>query len=241
MEQFSTGHSEDVVEMPHRPRLSIGLAMLSRRYVTDEQLRSAILHSQKWGKGLENTLIELGMASEWQLASGRAAQWGYPVLGQDYVSQAVDVDIPITLLRACAAVPVHHSATTQRMLLGFVERVDHCFLNLVEKVTGCSAEPCFITQTAFDEQMSRIVVASNYQESVLDELQQPEQMAKATARFALEVNAREASFAEFRDYFWARLTGKSRRIDLLFRARNATDTGWGKDSLHFAEQIRSLG
>jgi hypothetical protein len=127
------------------------------------------------------------------------------------------------------------------MLLGFVDRVDHSFLNAVERVTGCRAEPCFITQSAFDEQMARIVVGSNYQESVLDELERPEQMAKATARFAVEVNAREAGFAEFRDYFWARVTGKSRRIDILFRARKAATSIWGKNSLDFEERFRSLG
>jgi hypothetical protein len=119
--------------------------------------------------------------------------------------------------------------------------VEHGFVSAIEQVTGCRVEPCFITQNAFDEQMGRMSFASNYQEIVLDEFRLPEQMAKAVAGFAVEINAREAGLAEFRNYVWARLTGKRGRIDVIFCARNSAQPQWAGNSLHFEESIRSLG
>jgi hypothetical protein len=45
------------------------------------------------------------LVDEWHLASARAIQWGYPVLGRDRISQSVDADLPFTLMRAFSAVP----------------------------------------------------------------------------------------------------------------------------------------
>ena len=70
-----------VLEMPYSPRLSLGLVMLSKGYVTDSQLRIATTQSHRDGEELEVTLVRLGLASERQLAAARAAQWGYPGFG----------------------------------------------------------------------------------------------------------------------------------------------------------------
>ena len=86
--------SNRVTEMPRAPRLSIGLVMISKGYLTDEQLRFAIDQSKAHGEELETSLIRLGLAGEKQVAAARAAQWGYPVLGQDHVGQPVETDIP---------------------------------------------------------------------------------------------------------------------------------------------------
>jgi hypothetical protein len=42
--------------------------------------------------------------------------------------------------------------------MGFVFRVEHRLLLALEQVTGCKAEPCFITQTEFEEQMARLTM-----------------------------------------------------------------------------------
>jgi len=218
--RFSTLSEERILEMPHNPRLSIGLVMLSKGYLTDDQLRYAVTESQLHGEELEATLFRLGLANEWQLAAARAAQWGCPVLGQDAISQPLEADIPTTLLRTCSAVPLHYSLTAKKLLLGFVYRVEHRLLDALEQVTGCRAEPCFITPTEFGEQMARLTAVPDCDEVVLEDPQTPKQMANTLGGFAVEVAAREASFAHCRNYIWTRLLGKRRKIDVLFRAQN---------------------
>ena len=47
-----------------------------------------------------------------------------------------------------------------------------------------------------------------------------QQMARTLGGFAVEVQAIEASFTFCRNYIWVRLSGKRRKIDVLFRARD---------------------
>jgi hypothetical protein len=208
-----------VVEMPHRPRLSIGLVMLSKNYLTSEQLRQAALQSQLCGEELEAVLLRTGLATEWQLASARAAQWNCPVLKQDRVGLPVEVDVPASVLRGFSAVPLHYAPNGGRLLLGFVHRLEHTLLHAVEQMTGCRAEPCFITPAEFDAQMPRVTGSPDCQEVVFDEIMTPAQMAKTLGGLTIEVAAREARFVHCRDYIWTRLFGKQRRVDVLFRAR----------------------
>ena len=90
--RFSMLSGASILEMPHHPRLSIGLVMLSKGYLTDDQLRCAMAESRLHGEELEAVLIRLGLVSERQLATARAAQWGYPILGQDRMGQPVEAD-----------------------------------------------------------------------------------------------------------------------------------------------------
>jgi hypothetical protein len=221
-QRFASLIGEGVIEMPHRPRLSIGLAMCAKGHLTDEQLRLAIIESQLRGEDMEAALIRLRMATEWQLASARSAQWGYPVLRQDRTGQPMEVDIPPSFLRACSAVPLQHSVPAKRLVLGFVYRVDHSLLSSLEQITGLRVEPCFITPTEYRQQSERITAAPDCEEVIFEDSQTNTQMAKNVAGFAIEVGARDARFARCRDYIWTRLIGKRRRIDVLFRIAHAT-------------------
>ena len=212
-----------IMEMPHNPRLSIGLALLSKDLLTDDELRLAVAESELHGEELEVALVRLGLASEKQLAAARAVQWGYPVLGAERAGVPVEVDVPCSLLRTYSAVPLHYTASTKRLLLGFVYRVDHSFLQSLEQVTGCRAEPCFITPADFGEQMDRLMTAPDCEEVVYEDPGAPAQMAKTIGGFAVEAVAREATFAQCRNYIWVRLAGKRRKIDVLFQLKKTAE------------------
>lgn len=215
--RFSAFREGRVIEMPHNPRLSIGLMLLSKGFLTDAQLRFAVVQSQLHSEDLETTLVRSGLTSQKQLAAARAAQWGCPVLGQEGLSQPIEADIPPTLLRTCWAAPIRYSQNGTKLLMGFVYRVEHRLLLALEQVTGCRAEPCFITETEFKEQMARLTTVPERNEVVYEELQTPKQMANTVAQLAIEAAARKVSFVECRDYYWTRLFGSRRTIDVLFR------------------------
>jgi hypothetical protein len=62
------------IDMPHTPRVSIGSVMLSKGYLTDEELRGAVAESRLNGEALEDALVRLGLVDEWHLASARATR-----------------------------------------------------------------------------------------------------------------------------------------------------------------------
>lgn len=210
---LTAGH---VVEMPRNPRLSLGLALLSKGYLTEDQLRMAVARSQFPHSSLESVLIELGIVSERQLAAARAAQWGYPVLGQDPIGQAIESDLPPALLREYSAVPIHFSPRAKRLVLGFVHRVEHGLLQAIEQITGFRAEPCFITPTEFNEQTSRLKLAPAYEEIVDDDPGNVAQMARTLGGLAVEFGGSEVSFTRCKSWIWARMLGKKGTIDAVF-------------------------
>ncbi len=229
------------IDMPHTPRVPIGSVMLSKGYITEEELRGARAQSRLNGEKLEATLVRLGLVDEWQLASARAIQWGYPVLGRDRISQSVDADVPLTLMRTFSAVPLHYSMSAKRMLVGFVYRVEHSLLHSLEQVTGCRAEPCFITPTELHYQMERLENARERREVVLEDSMTAAEMANTVGGLALEITARNVSLSRCQDYAWVRLSGKRGMIDVLFRGRRAGVARKCDAFLASGEGIRAAG
>lgn len=230
-----------VVEMPRNPRLSLGLALLSKGYLTEDQLRFATLRSQCQGETLEATLIELALVGEKQLAAARGAQWGYPVLAQDPIGQFVESDLPPALFEAFSAVPIHYSVKARRLVLGFVDRVEHGLLQAIEQITGFRAEPCFITPTEYAEQLLRLKKAAGYEQVLVDKPGNVAEMARTLGGFALEFSAGEACFARCKSWVWARIRGKRGTMDAIFDLRNAP-AGRGREfSTVLPELSRALG
>jgi hypothetical protein len=211
--------------------------MLSKGYLTDAQLRLATSQSQLHGEELETALVRLGLANERQLTAARAAQWGYPVLGQEHIGKPVESDIPSILLQSCSAVPLHCSTAAKRLLLGFVRRVDHSLLNSVEQMTGFRSEPCFIAPTDFTEQMNRLKATPRFEQMAFENVKTPAQIGKTVGGLAVEVGLREARFSHCRDYVWTRLLGKRQTIDVLFRINGNRIVG----SSFISEGVRSVG
>ena len=158
---------------------------------------------------------------ELPLAAARAAQWGFPVLGQDGSGLTVKVDLPKTFLQGFAAAPVHYAPAAKRLLLGFVHQVDHSFLHAIEQIIGCRPEPCFMAPAEFEAQMRQVTAVPDYVEVVVDEPGTPAQMARTLGGFAVEVGAREASVVRCKSWVWARLSSKRRTMDILFAMKNA--------------------
>lgn len=234
---LSTGQ---VVEMPRNPRLSLGLALLAKGYLTEDQLRGAVARSKRMGEDLETTLLSSELTTEKQLAAARAVQWGYPVLSQELVCQTVETDLPQSLLRSCGTVPIHY-VKGQRLVLGFVHRVDHGILQSIEQMTGLRAEPCFITPLEFSKQMELMTAASGYEEVLVEDAGVVTQMARTLGGFAAEISAEEAGFTRCNGSIWARITGKHKTVDVIFSLRKASTQAWWQNSTGLTEISEVMG
>lgn len=221
------------IDAPHRPRMPIGSVMLAKGYLREDELRGAVAQSRSNGEELETSLIRMGVVDEWQLASARATQWGYPVLGRDRLLQQVDADLPVSLMSGFSAAPLHYSPSAKRLLVGFVYRVERSLLHALEQATGCRAEPCFITPAAFRRQSEQLqqakrmgtpgsaAAAERYRELIVEDAMDAAEMARMAGRLALEITARETQLCQCGQFLWMRLRGKRRTLDVLFRFRTA--------------------
>lgn len=213
-----------VEEAPRTPRLSLGLALLAKGHLSEDQLRLAVVKSQLTGCKLETVLVEQGTLGEKQLAAGRAAQWGYPVLGQDLIVHDVEADLPNSLLRVCSAVPIHYSAKTPRLVLGFVHRVEHGLLQAIEQIAGFRPEVCFIAPSEFNEQMERLKRPEGYREAVIGHPGAVSQMGRTLGGYALDLSASRATIVRCKSFILARIAGKHGVIDVVFDMKVSTET-----------------
>lgn len=205
------------LDMPYTPRVSIGSILLAKGYLTREQFHDAEAQGRATGEELEEVVVRQGVVDEWHLASARATQWGRPVLGRDRISLPVDAGVPLRLMKSFSAVPLHYSERAQRLLVGFVYRVEHSLLHSLEQMMGCRAEPCFITPTELHYQVERQEAARDSREVVFEDSMTALEMANAVGVLALEIRAREVRFSHCQEYVWMRVSGKRKRIDALFR------------------------
>src|SRR5262249_41623642 len=139
---------------------------------------------------------------------------------QDLAGLPVAADLPPTLLRACGATPLHYSAKAQRLVLGFVHRIDHGLLQSIEQITGCRAEPCFITPAEFAGQAERLKRVDSYQEVFVEDPGSAAQMARTLGGLALDVAATEAGFTKCKSWVWSRILGKRGTVDVVFAMKN---------------------
>ena len=228
-------------ESARQPRLSLGLALLSKGSLQAEDLRAFTAQGQLDDEELAEVLMRLNLVTEKQIATARSQQWGYPVFSQDFSSQPVLSEVPRALLRACSAAPLHYSATAKRLLLGFVSRVEHSLLESIERMTGCRVEPCFITPSDCENQISRVTAPPDYAEQVIEEPGPPEKMARTVGRAAVEIGARQASFTQCKNHVWARMSGKRGKIDILFRPARIPGGDIFKNSEYLGETVPFMG
>jgi hypothetical protein len=205
--------------IPRRSRMPLGLTLLSRGQINDEQLKTVILEQRDMGSGKRfgDILIERGFATEVQVTSAVASQWGVPVfaLGARYFD--VQVRIPYSLLEIYSLLPVHFGERANRLLVGFVHGVEHRILSAIERVTGYATEPCFITATDYRQHLRSAASEKQYEEALFERPSTLSEMAKIVRNYAVQTGAEEARFGYCRDYVWSRLRGTRREIDLLFR------------------------
>lgn len=207
-----------------QPRMSLGLMLVAKGFITASALRSAQKESGICNQSLESVLIRTGLVNERHLALARAAQWGYPLLNSDRVGTAVEADIPRTLLEDFMAAPFDYSAKAKRILLGFVYRVDHGLLESIEHITGCSVVPCFITATDWARQMEFVAAPHGYRSAVAEYDASEVRLSRSLGLHAVEVGARNAVFVQCGHIAWTRMTGKRGTMDLVLRAKNSSYT-----------------
>lgn len=205
-----------------RPRMPIGLILYSRGELTSEQLNMALDMQKDSGMKMGEVLVNLGYATERQVTSALASQWGYPVFSLKNRVPFVPVRVPRVLMELYSMLPVHFVETGRRLVLGFVDGIDHSVMYVLERMTGCTAIPCFITAGEYQRNLANIPIDRQENEVIFDRINtNPMEMARISTSYATQIGADEARFATCSSYGWVRLTGQRQEVDLLFRLRTA--------------------
>jgi hypothetical protein len=207
----------------HVSRMPLGLNLVSHGLLTVEQLKEAANQQKEAGGEIGELLVRNGSVTEKQVTAIRAADWGCPVFVVPQQPSPIAVDIPSTLVRLYLMIPLHYTAATNLLLVGFVQTVEYELLYTIEQMTNCKTKPCFVTPSDFQLQMrhrERIQQQAGYappKERKFDDMKKPAEIAQILCTSGIEMEADEALFGKCKDYLWARLKNGSQAADFLFK------------------------
>ena len=207
-------------EKPRAFRLPLGLLLINRGALTQEQLRSALHQQRELGRGrIGAWLLRLGMVNEEQLTQALGQQWACPVFPLELQTAKASWGelLPVPLLESAFAVPVHASPDGRLVHLAFADRVDHTLLYAVEQMLGCRTVACVAPATAIAHLLEQLRRTSAHEETSFDTLRDPRDVTSTIRNYAEELQATRISLARAAAYLWVRFHRDRSIRDLLFR------------------------
>lgn len=216
-------------QQPVQHRIPLGLLMLSRGQLTNQQLRSALDAQRESGRyRLGEWLERLGFATEQQVTAALGAQWSCPVL-----TTRVQLDpdcvrlLPYRLLEQFRMLPLQFVSRTRTFYLAFSDGIDYRALHAIEQILECHTDPCLIGPSQWEEAMEAVVRDRGLGDFLFEGWRDASEMARITCSYVLKLGADDVRVAGFEGYIWARLAAGRDFINLLFRR----DAGTGEAAL----------
>ncbi len=214
-----------MVRVPDEPlkrlyRVPLGLVLLGRGVITDEQLKRALQAQRETGKDrLGRWLVRLNLASTQDISMALASQWGCGVfpLDRDRRYRECSQLLPLAILESSRMLPVHFLGDTNLLFLAFSEDIDHTAIYATERLLGSRTQPCVVTEAAMELALDEIRNTSRPSEIVFETIWQPTEMAHVVRDYALKIGAEELALARPRGFLWARLKTAQNRLDMMFR------------------------
>jgi len=202
-------------------RVPLGLLMLSRGLVDNEQLKKALKAQKDAGSGrVGEWLRHIGAVSEEQVTQILGLQWSIPVFPLNQSRRYLQCGklLPFSLLQMAEMVPVHHITTSQLLYMAFTDRVNYSALYAVETMLECRTEPCLAAQSQLLNALNDLRSTPRPLEIVVNNVSDPGEMARTISAHARSLGASSARVTGFDGFIWARLFAASGYTDVMFHA-----------------------
>ncbi|HEV2469735.1 MAG TPA: hypothetical protein VGS78_11110 [Candidatus Sulfotelmatobacter sp.] len=205
-------------------RIPLGLLLLSRQQITQEQLHAALEAQLTAGRGrIGEWLQSMGFVSAEQVTAALARQWSCPVLRSNLPpSHAKEgPTIPLALLREYCMIPLSYVESASRLHVAFGDAIDYTVLYAIEQMMGCHTEPCMAIPSFVNSCLEHLA-SREETEFVFDRMNNAAEFARIVCSYCARVSASEVRLARCGSFHWIRLIRSSRSpIDLLMRRTQA--------------------
>jgi hypothetical protein len=197
--------------------MPLGLLLVSREILTSAQLKQTLTEQRENGGNVGEIVQRLGFATEEQVTSAVAAQWGCPTFNMVGHRTPPNIHVPRPLMDGYRILPLHCAEGQRRLLVGFVDAIHHQLLYAIENITSLSVTACFITPSSFAEALQTMTRTFRQNELVFERKSSIAEMAAACRNYVAQSGAERVRFGICQDYLWARVFGVAQDLDLLFR------------------------
>jgi hypothetical protein len=189
----------------HQHRVPLGLVLLSRGVITQEQLRKALEAQKKAGTGrLGEWLIRHKAVNENHIAQALSAQWNCPVLSSaphDAITMAST--FPRLLIDSFGAVPLR-LASRRLLYVAFEDRIDRCLVLAVERMLGLKVEAGVLCESEF-RRAQQEAFAAPFPKTRLLQAANMRGLVHAFTAMLEERKAVRSQIVRLHDYFWLRI------------------------------------
>ncbi len=212
-------------------RIPLGLLMVARGKLTHLEVRAALEAQRRARYGKIGDWIEkLGFATEHEVTSALALQWGCPVTRSIAPSTVSSIggspgNIPLSILEAFQMLPLNYATSTNTLYVACGERVDHAALYAIEKVLGCRTQPCVFSRKNIARQLESMRQLPRPSDAEFGPMSELAEMASIAASYTARLNPDQVRLSRIGRFIWLRLDVRSKTrahtTNLVFRL--ATD------------------
>jgi len=173
---------------------------------------SAALEAQRrasYGK-IGEWIEKLGFASEQEVTSALALQWGCPVATSfDPATAYSPVSIPLSILEAFQMLPLNYAPSTGTLYLAFGERVDHAALYAVEKILDCRTQPCVAGRKSIARQLEAMRQLPRPSDVEFGPMHDLAEMARIAFSYTTRLSPGQVRMSRLGRFIWLRLDNGS--------------------------------
>ena len=202
IQRESEGNSQRAL---HQHRIPLGLILLSRGIITQQQLRKALEAQRKAGAGrLGEWLVRHKAADDSHIAQALSAQWNCPALASvPHDPAAMASAFPRVLMDAFGMVPLR-MAGRKLLYVAFEDRIDRCLVLALERMSGLKVEAGVMRDSEFHRARAEALRAA-FPKTRLLEAANVRGLAHAFTAMIEERRALYSQVVRIHDYFWLRL------------------------------------
>ncbi|MGB9074340.1 MAG: hypothetical protein WCC22_17010 [Terriglobales bacterium] len=209
------------VPFPPPSRMPLGLLMVARGKVTYTEVLAALEAQRRARYGKIGEWIEkLGFATEQEVTSALALQWGCPVassLEADVITPSLR--LPFAILETFHMLPLHHVPATNTLYIAFGERVDHAVLYAIEKILQCRTQPCVGGRNSIAGMLDHMRHQPLAREFEFGPMHDSADMVRIASSYIARFGAEEIRLDRLGPFIWLRLQSRTSIMNLLFRLR----------------------
>lgn len=202
-------------------RVPLGLLMLERGFVDNDQLKQALKAQKDSGSGkVGEWLRHIGAVNEEQVTQMLGLQWSIPVFPLNQSRRYLEYAdlVPYPLLEAAEMVPVHYLPNSQMLYVAFIDRVKHSALYALEKMLECHTEPCLALQSHLLQALKELSSRHAPVDILANEISDPCEIAAAISDHATKLDATDVRVTGFCGFIWARILAPTGSADVLVQA-----------------------
>jgi hypothetical protein len=193
-------------------RIPLGLLMVARGKLSFTEVRAALEAQRRSRSGkicdckIGEWIEKLGFATEQDVTTALALQWGCPVATSVAPSTVHSLgNIPLPILEAFQMLPLNYASTTNTLYVAFGERVDHAALYAIEKTLTCRTQPCVAGRKTIARQLEAMRQLSHPTDFEFGPMNDLAEMARIAASYTARLSPEEVRLSRVGRFIWLRL------------------------------------